>query len=58
MKLCTCAQGHALGSRKMFQLEILTINVIPGIVYVREIIYERSRNVNEQPPGAKFTNMD
>ena len=40
LKLCMCAQSHALGTRTKFQLEILTINVISGIVYFREIILE------------------
>ena len=42
-----CAQSMALGTRTKFQLEILTINVISGIVYFREIILESSRNVSE-----------
>ena len=46
LKLCTCAQGHALGTRTKFQLEILSINVISGIVYFREIILESSRNIS------------
>ena len=50
LKLCTCAQNHALGTRTKFQLEILTINVISGIVYFRKIILESSRNVNETTP--------
>ena len=33
LKLCSCAQSHALGMRTKFQLEILTINMITGIVY-------------------------
>ena len=33
-----------------FQLEILSINVISGIVYFREIILESSRNVSEINP--------
>ena len=40
----------ALGTRIKFQLQILTINVIPGIVYFREIILESSRNVSETTP--------
>ena len=40
----------ALGTRTKFQLEILTINVIAGIVYFREIILESSRNVSETTP--------
>ena len=47
LKLCSCAQSHALGTRTKFQLEILTINVITGIVYFREIILESSQNVSE-----------
>ena len=50
LKLCTCAQNHALGTRTKFQLEILTINVISGIVYFRKIILESSRNVSETTP--------
>ena len=41
-----CAQSHALGTRKKFQLEILTINGISGIVYFREIILKSSQNVS------------
>ena len=40
LKLCACAQRHALGTHTKFQIEILTINVISGIVYLREIILE------------------
>ena len=47
-----CAQSHALGTHTKFQLEILTVNVISGIVYFREIILKSSRNVNETPPWA------
>ena len=50
LKLCTCAQNHALGTHTKFQLEILTINVISGIVYICKIILERSRNVSETTP--------
>ena len=38
VKLCTCAQSHALGTRTKFRLEILTINVISGMLYFRDII--------------------
>ena len=44
---CTCAQRYHLGTRTKFQLEILTINVISGIAYFRDMIFERSRNVSE-----------
>ena len=40
LKLCTRAQSPALGTRTKFQLEILTINVISGMVYFREIFLE------------------
>ena len=51
LKLCTRAQSPALGTRTKFQLEILTINVISGMVYFREIFLESSRNVSETTPG-------
>ena len=47
LKLCTCSQRHALSTRTKFQLEILTIYVISGSAYFREIILESSRNVSE-----------
>ena len=50
LKLCTCAQSMALGTRTKFQFKILTINVISIIVYFREIILESSRNVSETTP--------
>ena len=50
LKLCSCAQSHALGTRTKFQLEILAINVITGIAYFRKIILESSRNVSETTP--------
>ena len=40
LKLCTCAQSHALVTCTKVQLEILTINVIFRIVYFHEIILE------------------
>ena len=62
LKLCTCAQSHALGTRTKFQLEILTINVILGIVYFREIILESNaedeaysvHEINLFPPSAAY----
>ena len=56
LKLCTCAQSHALDTRTKFQLEILTINVISGIVYFRKIILGSSRNVSETTPRAWMSN--
>ena len=50
LKICTCAQIHALGTRTNFQLEILSINVISDIVYFRKIILKSSRNVSETTP--------
>ena len=49
------AQSMALGIRIKFQLEILSINVISGIVYFREIIGGSMQNGSEpgnypQPP--------
>ena len=43
LKICTCAQSRAFGTRAKFQPEMLTINVISGIVYFRKIILESSR---------------
>ena len=50
LKLWTCAQSMALGTRTKFQHEILTINVISSIVYFCEIILESSQNVSETTP--------
>ena len=50
LKLCTCAQSDALGTRTKFQLAILTINVISVIVFCRKIRLESSRSVSEQTP--------
>ena len=44
LKLCTCAQSYALGTHTKFKREILTINVFSGIVFIRLIILENSRN--------------
>ena len=49
LKFCTCAQSHALGTRTKFQLEILIINGISGIVYFRKIIC-RARETFVKPP--------
>ena len=45
-----CAQSMALGTHTKFQLEILTINGIFGIVYFRKISLESSQNVSETTP--------
>ena len=48
--MCTCARSHALASRTKFQLGILIINVISGIVYFRQIMLGSSQNVGETTP--------
>ena len=48
-KLGTCAQSHT-----KFQLEILTINVISGFVYFREIILESSQSISETTPWGLY----
>ena len=50
LKLCTCAQSMALGTRTKYQLEIVTKGKISAIHKFRENILESSRNVNETPP--------
>ena len=50
LKLCTCAQSMALGTHTKFQFEILTMNVISGIVYFCKIILEGLWNVGKTPP--------
>ena len=50
LKLCTCAQSHALGTRTKFQLEILITSTISAIHKFRENISESSWNVSETTP--------
>ena len=50
VKLKLCMWAH-LGTRMKFQLGILTINVIFGILYFRENILKSSRNVSETTPS-------
>ena len=50
LKLCTCAQSMALGTRTKFQLDILIRSTISAIHKFREIIFGSSRNVSETPP--------
>ena len=50
LKLCTCAQSMALGTRTKFQLEILITSTISAIHKFRENILESSRNVSETTP--------
>ena len=49
-----CAQSMALGTHTKFQLDILTINGVFGIVYFRKISLESARNVSETTPRASF----
>ena len=58
VKLCSCTQSHALGTHTKFQLKIITINVISGIVYFREIILESLRNVSETTPDFQVSCRD
>ena len=44
LKLCTCAQSMALGTRAKFQLEILITSTISATHKFRENILESSRN--------------
>ena len=50
LKLCKCAQSHALGTSTKLQLEIINKNMNSGIVYFCEIILESSRNICETTP--------
>ena len=51
LKLCTCAQSMALGTRTKFQIEMLIGSAISVTHKFRENILESSRNVSETPPG-------
>ena len=55
LKLCACAQSHALGASTNIQLEILTINMISGIVYFRDIILESPFSLVKQPQLRIYT---
>ena len=57
LKLCTCAQSMALGTRTKFQLELLIRSAISAIHKFRENILESSRNVSETTPGPYFTDV-
>ena len=59
LKLCTCAQSMALGTRTKFQLEILIRGTISAIHNFRDNILETSRNISETTPWCtKHTNAD
>ena len=55
VKLLQSFAKYSLGTRTKFQLEILTLNVISGIVNFREIILESSQ---KQPPGSRSNDHD
>ena len=50
LKICTCAQSKALGTRTKFQIEILITSTICAIHKFRENFFESSRNVSETTP--------
>ena len=53
-------KSHAVGTCTKFQLEILSITVISGIIYFHDIILKSSRNASETTPwpsGVCFTNV-
>ena len=49
LKPCMCA--HDFGTHTKFQLEILTMNVISGIVYFQKILFWRATETN---PGDAY----
>ena len=55
LKLCTCAQSHALGTRTKFQLEILIRTTISAIHKFQENILESLRNVSETTSWSQLT---
>ena len=50
LKICTCAQSKALGTRTKFQREIIITSTICAIHKFRENFLESSRNVSETTP--------
>ena len=54
LKLCTCAQSHALGARTKFKRETLAMNMPSGIVYFLEIVFKSSQNVSETTPWKQW----
>ena len=50
LKLCTCAQSMALGTRTKFQFEMLIGSAISATHKFRENILESSQNVSETTP--------
>ena len=55
LKLCTCAQSYALGIRTKFQLEIVAINVISGILCFRKLFWRARETLVKQPPGVPLS---
>ena len=55
LKLCTCTQSIALGSRTKFQLEILIKHTISVIHKFWENILESSRNLSETTPWCQLS---
>ena len=58
VKLCMCAHSMALDAHKKFELEILAINVIFGIISFCKIILESLRNVCETTSWLFWENKD
>ena len=54
LKFCTCVQSNALCTCAKFQIEILIIIVISGIVYFHKIIFGSSRYISETLPGSQM----
>ena len=51
-KIRVCAQSHALGTHAKFQLGILTINVVSGIVYFSRVYFKELAKCSwNTPPG-------
>ena len=57
LKLCTCAQSMALGTRTKFQLDIPIRSTISTIHKFRENILESSRNVSETTPRSTLAQV-
>ena len=53
LKLCTCAQSHALGTRTTFHLRILIRTTISAINNFKVISWRAHRMLVKQPPGER-----
>ena len=49
-----CTSGPNLGTCAKFQLDILNVNVISGMVYFCEIILGSSQNISETTPWLEW----